>query len=85
MARTEADRMLELEESAQGVDLYRAPGSELQLQMAAEEAGDEAGFVEQHPSAVLARAQARRHGLRGAMIDSEKAVAGPSGRTTDGT
>jgi hypothetical protein len=71
--------MLELEESAQGVDLYRAPGSELQLQMAAEEAGDE-GFVEQHPSAVLARAQARRHGLRGAMIDSEKAVAGPSAR-----
>ncbi|HLF42556.1 MAG TPA: hypothetical protein VJA46_03390 [Acidimicrobiia bacterium] len=80
MARTDADRLLELEESAQGVDLYRAPGSELQFQLAAEEADDQPGNVEQHPSAVLARARARRHGLRGAMIDSEKAVARPSGR-----
>ena len=78
MARTDADRMLELEESAQGVDLYRAPGSELQFQIAIEEA--EVHIDEVRETSVLARAKMRRALLWSAMTGLEKAIAGPSSR-----
>ena len=80
MARSDAERMLELEESAQGVDLYRAPGSELHFQMEAEEAAAQPTIIEGLPSDRLARAKTRRHWLRSAMAGSEAAVAGPSSR-----
>jgi len=75
---SDAERILELEESAQGVDLYRAPGGDLQFQLAADEADGRPGNVEGHPNPVLARARTRRHGLQRAMTGSETAVAGPS-------
>ena len=71
---TDAERMLELEESAQGVDLYRAPGSDLQFQMAVEEAEPQPGL----PDAALARARSRRSRLQQAMTESETVLAGPS-------
>ena len=75
---SDAERMLELEESAQGVDLYRAPGRDLQFQMAAEEAGAQPETGEELPEDVLVRAMSRRSRLRHAMSGSEQAVAGPS-------
>jgi hypothetical protein len=75
---SDAERMLELEESAQGVDLYRAPGSDLQFQIAVEEAGTQPDIREDLPEGVLARAMTRRSRLRHAMSGSEQAVAGPS-------
>jgi hypothetical protein len=75
---SDAERMLELEESAQGVDLYRAPGSDLQFQIAVEEAGTQPEIREDLPEGVLARAMTRRSRLRHAMSGSEQAVAGPS-------
>jgi hypothetical protein len=75
---SDAERMLELEESAQGVDLYRAPGSDLQFQIAVEEAGAQPEIREELPEGVLARAMTRRSRLRHAMSGSEQAVAGPS-------
>jgi hypothetical protein len=75
---SDAERMLELEESAQGVDLYRAPGSDLQFQIAVEEAGVQPEIREELPEGVLARAMTRRSRLRHAMSGSEQAVAGPS-------
>ena len=71
---TDAERMLELEESAQGVDLYRAPGSDLQFQMAVEDAGAQPGL----PDSALARARSRRSRLHQAMSGSESVLAGPS-------
>jgi hypothetical protein len=72
--------MLELEESAQGVDLYRAPGSELQFQIAAEEAEVHVDRDEVHETSILTRAQNRRAFLWSAMTGLEKAIAGPSSR-----
>jgi len=80
MAPNDAERMLELEESAQGVDLYRAPGSELQFEIAAEEAEVQSDTDGAHESSVLERAQKRRACLWNAMTSLEQAVAGPSSR-----
>ena len=78
MARNDAERLLELEESAQGVDLYRAPGSELQFEIAAEEAEVHSEPDEVHEASVLKRAQKRRAFLWNAMTGLENAAAGPS-------
>ncbi len=72
--------MLELEESAQGADLYRAPGSELQFQIASEEAEVHSDTDEVHELSALARAVKRRGRLCSMMTGLEKAVAGPSSR-----
>ena len=78
MARTDAERMLELEESAQGVDLYRAPGSELQFEIAAQEAEIHLDPDEARETSILTRARKRRALLWNAMTGLEKAIAGPS-------
>ncbi len=78
---SDAERVLELEESAQGFDLFRAPGSDLQFQMAVEEAAAQSGLSQELPEPVLVRAMARRSRLRHAMSESEQAVAGPSSWT----
>lgn len=80
MARSDAERILELEESAQGVDLYRAPGSALQFQTAAEDADAQVGITERRSNPRLAMAKTRRRGLREAMAALETVVAGPSSR-----
>jgi hypothetical protein len=83
MTRNEQERLLELEESAQGVELFRAPGHELQIEDAAEEAEDRAsidGGGQGRPvtNERLARAKARRQGLRQAMASLEIAAARPT-------
>ena len=69
--------MLELEESAQGADLYRAPGSALQAEKAEDQA-DASGRVPEQPLpgvSRLARAKARRVDLREAMAETERIIA----------
>ncbi len=78
MPRSDAERMLELEESAQGVDLYRAPGSELQFEIAAQEAEIHLDLDEANETSILTRARKRRALLWNAMTGLEKAIAGPS-------
>lgn len=74
---------LELEESAEGVELFHPPGSELQLEKAADQA-EASGWIpnaedgETRPSDHLDLARVRRGELRRAMGDVETAIAGPA-------
>ncbi len=79
---TDAERLLELEESAEGVDLFRPPGEQLQVDKARDQAEasgwipDSAATARRRPS--LARARARRDDLHEAMVQLETSVAGPA-------
>lgn len=82
MTQNEAERLLELEESAQGAGLYRAPGDELQVEKARDQA-EASGWVpeeaaEAQPSR-LDRARVRRHALRETMEALEHAIGRPVG------
>lgn len=77
----DAERMLELEESAEGVDLFRGPGGELAVEDArdqAEAAGPTAETASGSDFPWLSKARSRRTDLRQAMERLENAVAGPS-------
>lgn len=82
MTQNEAERLLDLEESAQGADLYRAPGEELQVEKARDQAEASGWIPEQaatgRPSR-LDRARVKRHALREAMEALEHAIGRPVG------
>lgn len=82
MTQNEAERLLELEESAQGAGLYRAPGEDLQVEKARDQAEASGWVPEQRgkgrPSR-LDRARVRRHALREAMESLEHAIGRPVG------
>jgi hypothetical protein len=85
MTRSDAERVLELEESAEGVDLFRPPGDELQLEKSRDQA-EASGWIptrdEPTPagSPRLESARVRRDELRAAMQALETTVAGPAAR-----
>ncbi|MEA1903613.1 MAG: hypothetical protein U9N56_08820 [Actinomycetota bacterium] len=81
MTQNDAEWKRELEESAQGTDLFEAPGSAIQNEDARQSAVDwDAGDPERtEGSANVEEARARRHSLQAAMSDLESAVASPSG------
>lgn len=67
-----------MEESAQGQDLFEAPGSAIQNEDARQSAVDwDAGSAEGQPK--VEEARARRHSLQGAMNDLESVLASASG------
>jgi hypothetical protein len=80
MTQHEAERLLELEESAQGAGLYRAPGEELQVEKARDQA-EASGWIPGEGAAAqpsrLDKARVRRHALREAMQGLEHAVGRP--------
>lgn len=82
MTQNEAERLLELEESAQGADLYRAPGEELQVEKARDQA-EASGWIPEEAAAGersrLERARVKRHALREAMESVEHAIGRPVG------
>lgn len=81
MTQNDSDWKRELEESAQGIDLFEAPGADIHNQDARDSAVDwESGSSEdpQRPSHVE-RARSRRHSLRAAMAGLEATVAAASG------
>lgn len=79
MLRTEAERLLELEESAQGTELFRTPGDELQVAKAMDQA-EASGWIPEREveGAVSAGSCAHRDALRQAMDRIEEAAAGPA-------
>ncbi|MGA7271279.1 MAG: hypothetical protein WB239_09435 [Acidimicrobiia bacterium] len=82
MTQNEAERLLELEESAQGAGLYRAPGEELQVEKARDQA-EASGWIPEQAAqgerSRLDRARVRRHALREAMEALEHAIGRPVG------
>jgi hypothetical protein len=80
MSQKEAEWRLELEESAQGTDLFEPPGAEVQTEDAREDAvepiADPLGAGNSTPRVETARAT--RHSLGKAMIALESAIASPS-------
>ena len=80
MTQNEAEWRLELEESAQGTDLFEAPGADVQAEEARETAvepiADPLGAGNSTPRVETARA--RRHSLGKTMIALESAVASPA-------
>ena len=85
MTTNDAERLLELEESAEGVVLFRAPGEELQLEKARDQA-EASGWIptrdeisEVH-SPRLETARTCRDELLAAMQLLEKTVAGPAAK-----
>jgi hypothetical protein len=82
MAHNNGERILELEESAQGVDLFRAPGSALGLEKARDQA-EASGWIPQREMAPfwptrVERIGIRRSELRRVMSDLEEALARPA-------
>jgi hypothetical protein len=78
---TDAERMLELEESAEGVELFRPPGSELLIDKARDQAEASGWIPERDVSGVPTRHGSiweRREMLREAMDRLEMAISGPS-------
>jgi hypothetical protein len=86
MTKNDAERLLELEESAQGVVLFRSPGEELQLEKARDQA-EASGWiptadeVTELRSTRLEAARVCRDELLTAMQLLEKTVAGPAAQT----
>lgn len=80
MAQNDTEWRLELEESAQGTDLFEAPGSAVHAEDARQEATDWNAGVESSdgPGARVEKARARRHSLAGAMTTLESVVASPA-------
>lgn len=80
MTQKEAEWRLELEESAQGTDLFEAPGAEVQAEEAREDAvepiADPLGAGNSTPCVETVRAT--RHSLGETMNALESAVASPS-------
>lgn len=70
-----------MEESAQGTDLFEAPGQDIQSSEAKEDAAEFAAGGDTPPGSShrLERARGRRHSLGAAMADLEKVAAAPSG------
>lgn len=76
-------RKYELEESAQGSDLYRAPGAELQVEDARDQAEASGWIPESNPDVWprhLARAKKHHLTLRDAMGNLEQVMARPAAR-----
>lgn len=80
MSDKDRDWELELEESAQGTDLFEAPGSDIQSDEAREAAADWSSGAEPAGTATdrVERARTRRHSLGDAMTDMEMALASPA-------
>jgi hypothetical protein len=80
MTQKEAEWQLELEESAQGTDLFEAPGAEVQAEQAREDAvepiADPLGAGNSTPRVETVRAT--RHSLAKTMTDLESAVTSPA-------
>lgn len=81
---TDAERLRELQESAEGVELFRAPGEQLQVEKARDQA-EASGWIPDRPSKdgrrlLLDRVQARRSDLYEAMVRLEACVAGAAQR-----
>jgi hypothetical protein len=82
MTARDAERLLELEESAEGVELFRSPGSELQVEKARDQAEASGWIPEREVAGVPTRRGTiweRREMLREAMDRLEMAISGPSG------
>jgi hypothetical protein len=82
MSEKNGERMLELEESAQGTDLFRAPGAGLVIEKARDQA-EASGWIPEREMAPfwptrVDRIAARRSELRRAMSDLEAALARPA-------
>lgn len=83
MTQNDAERILELEEAADGVELYRPPGGQLLLEQARDQA-EASGWIPEkpepphHPRGGLTEARARWAELRSAMHDLEQTVARPA-------
>lgn len=79
MSQNVSDRMRELEESAEGVELWTTPGGDLQFEEAREEAKGADPYVAPEPAPSghprLSRAIERRIELREAMADLERSTA----------
>lgn len=77
---TDAERLRELEESAEGVEFFRLLGEKLQVEKARDQA-EASGWIPDSPSVngrryLLARVKARRNALHEAMVRLEACVAG---------
>lgn len=83
MTNEDALRKYELEESAQGADLFAAPGADLQVEDARDQA-EASGWIPEHePDAWpgnVSRAKKHHLTLREAMSELEKVVGRPAGR-----
>lgn len=81
MTQKDAEWEQELEESAQGTDLFVAPGRDLAATDAKEEADEYTAGESQtgEPSGRVERARTRRHSLKDAMTDLEAVVSSPAG------
>jgi hypothetical protein len=83
MSTNDAERLLELEEAAEGVELFRPPGDELQLEKARDQA-EASGWIPERDDAPVATAgrlqsiRGQRDALRSAMHSLETIVAGPA-------
>lgn len=79
MLRTDAERLLELEESAEGTELFRTPGEELQVAKAMDQA-EAAGWIPERDldRVIVPGGCAHRDALRQAMDRLEEAAAAPS-------
>jgi hypothetical protein len=81
--QNDAERMLELEESAEGADLFRAPGAQLQVEKARDQA-EASGWIPERdksslmPSHRLQTPRARREELHTSMELLESTIARPS-------
>lgn len=81
MTQKDAEWEQELEESAQGTDLFSAPGHDLAATDAKEEAHEYTAGATQtgEPSGRVERARTRRHSLKDAMTELESVVSSPAG------
>ncbi|MGC2239285.1 MAG: hypothetical protein WA726_00440 [Acidimicrobiia bacterium] len=82
MSNNNGERILELEESAQGTDLFRAPGAGLAMEQARDQA-EASGWIPEREMAPfwptrVDRIATRRSVLRMAMSDLEAALARPA-------
>jgi hypothetical protein len=83
MTDHDAERLLELEEAAEGVELFRPPGDEMQLEKARDQA-EASGWIPERDDAPAPKAgrletiRDRRDALRVAMHSLETIVAGPA-------
>lgn len=83
MTNHDAERLLELEEAAEGVEVFRTPGNELGLEKARDQA-EASGWIPERDQAPSPRAgrletiRGRRDALRVAMHSLETIVAGPA-------
>lgn len=83
MTTNDAERVLELEEGAEGVELFRPPGADLQVEKARDQA-EASGWIPDRDAGATAEAgrlesiRDQRDALRVAMHSLETTVAGPA-------